>query len=300
MNTQMTLREEMMAVAKGSSKVLGEATDLIRGFLESQVHPQGGMVNRAGNSDLYYGFFGMECQQVVGLSLNYREWEAYLNSFDLNYGDDLVHLGCLVRCWANMPKETFLDDLREHFRERLDQFKSQDGSFHTLKDQSKGSAYGCFVAMDTYHNLGFEVPDADAVINRILKVKTPTGAFAFEEGMPEGTTPTTAAALVALASLHYPLDQLNQSRDWLLSRWQDNGGILAVPEAPMPDLLSTATALHTLSKLGVSFDDKKEACLDFIDSLWVNRGGFYAHWSDDVLDVEYLFYALLALGHLAD
>jgi prenyltransferase beta subunit len=296
----MTLREEMMSVALGASRVLGDATDLITTFLESQIHPRGGMMNRAGDSDLYYGFFGLECQQVLQMPFDQHLWQTYLNSFDRNYGEDLVHLSCLIRCWANMPKTLFSENLRQHFLRRLQEFKCQDGSFHTLKGQSKGSAYGCFVAMDTYHNLGSEVPSPEAMIDRILKVQTPTGAFAFEEGMPEGTTPTTAAAIVALTSLKVPLNRLEQGKDWLLARWQDNGGILAVPEAPMPDLLSTATALHTLSKLGVNFEDKKERCLDFVDSLWVNKGGFYAHWSDDILDVEYLFYALLALGHLAD
>jgi len=43
----------------------------------------------------------------------------------------------------------------------------------------------------------------------------------------------------------------------------------------------------------------REPCLDFIDSLWVNRGGFYGTWDDDALDTEYTYYGLLALGHLA-
>ena len=43
----------------------------------------------------------------------------------------------------------------------------------------------------------------------------------------------------------------------------------------------------------------KEPCLDFIDSLWTNSGGFYGSWGDDLQDCEYTFYALLALGHLS-
>jgi hypothetical protein len=43
----------------------------------------------------------------------------------------------------------------------------------------------------------------------------------------------------------------------------------------------------------------RERCLDFIDSLWTNKGGFHGHWADDDLDAEYTFYGLLALGHLA-
>jgi hypothetical protein len=51
--------------------------------------------------------------------------------------------------------------------------------------------------------------------------------------------------------------------------------------------------------LQIPFDPIKEPCLDFLDSLWTNEGGFHGHWGDDHLDVEYTSYALLALGHLA-
>jgi hypothetical protein len=73
-----------------------------------------------------------------------------------------------------------------------------------------------------------------------------------------------------------------------------------MPNAPIPDLLSTATALHALAGLQVSFDHLKDACLDFIDSLWTNERlvprqlGRIEH-----LDCEYTFYGLLALGHLS-
>jgi len=67
----------------------------------------------------------------------------------------------------------------------------------------------------------------------------------------------------------------------------------------MPDLLSTATALHALAGLEISVSAVKDKCLDFVDSLWTNEGGFYGHWGDDHLDCEYTFYGLLALGHLS-
>ena len=43
----------------------------------------------------------------------------------------------------------------------------------------------------------------------------------------------------------------------------------------------------------------KEPCLDVIDSLWTNRGGFFGTWEDDAVDCEYTYYALLAMGHLS-
>jgi hypothetical protein len=67
----------------------------------------------------------------------------------------------------------------------------------------------------------------------------------------------------------------------------------------MPDLLSTATALHALSALHAPFDDIREPCLDFVDSLWTSQGAFYGTWADETPDCEYTFYGLLALGHLS-
>lgn len=74
---------------------------------------------------------------------------------------------------------------------------------------------------------------------------------------------------------------------------------MAMPLAPIPDLLSTATSLHALACLDLSLSaSAKELCLNFLDSLWSAEGGFHGHWADDHLDVEYTFYGLLALGHL--
>jgi hypothetical protein len=67
----------------------------------------------------------------------------------------------------------------------------------------------------------------------------------------------------------------------------------------MPDLLSTAVALHGLNGAGFDLRPLQESCLDYIDSLWSNEGGFHGNWTDHALDCEYTYYGLLALGHLA-
>lgn len=86
---------------------------------------------------------------------------------------------------------------------------------------------------------------------------------------------------------------------WLLDRCHARGGFFASPTTPVPDLLSTATALHALSVLHVPIAGLCDPCLDFVDSLWTNRGGFFGTWADDAVDCEYTYYALLALGHLS-
>jgi prenyltransferase beta subunit len=87
--------------------------------------------------------------------------------------------------------------------------------------------------------------------------------------------------------------------DWLLAQHHPQGGFAAAPGAPMPDLLSTATALHALAGMEVPLEAVREDCLDFIDTLWTNEGAFHGHWGDECTDCEYAFYALLALGHLS-
>ena len=129
------------------------------------------------------------------------------------------------------------------------------------------------------------------------KLRTADGAYANESGMAFGSTTATAAAVALLRAVKGSVPP--EVAPWLLARCQPRGGFCATPQTPMPDLLSTAVALHALATLGTPLGDIKEPCLDFIDSLWDNAGAFHGSWADDALDVEYTFYALLALGQLA-
>ena len=63
-------------------------------------------------------------------------------------------------------------------------------------------------------------------------------------------------------------------------------------------MLSTATAVHALSLVGADIDPLRDACLDYLDSLWDPPGAFKGTWLDETLDCEYTYYGLLALGHL--
>ena len=71
------------------------------------------------------------------------------------------------------------------------------------------------------------------------------------------------------------------------ARAHAEGGFLAMPQAPMPDLLSTATTLHALACLERELPAPlRERSLDFIDTLWNAEGGFHGHWADDDLDAD--------------
>ncbi len=294
----MSLRQQMLQVARRSSKSLKDSTQLVAEFLKTQESSEGGFNNRAGEADLYFGFFGLESAEVIGAKIDYFKWQKYLKSFDQIQDLDLVHLSCLIRCWANLPQTMFVDNLKDRLADGLEKFRSKDGAFNTQVNQEYGTAYACFVALDSFDNLERPIIKEEALVTCINKVQTESGSYALAEKMKYGTSPTTAAAIVALLRMGVSANDLERAQSWLLTQEHALGGFKAAEGAPIPDLLSTATVLHTLSCLGVDLTDKREKTLDFIDSLWVNKGGFYAHWSDDQLDTEYLYYGLLALGHL--
>ena len=86
---------------------------------------------------------------------------------------------------------------------------------------------------------------------------------------------------------------------WLLDRCHPRGGFFASPGSPVPDLLSTATALHALSALHLPIGGLRDPCLDFVDSLWTNRGGFFGTGRTMTWTASTRTTRLLALGHLS-
>ena len=159
-----------------------------------------------------------------------------------------------------------------------------------------GTVYNAFLALGAYQDLGLQLPHPEELIANVRAQRSGDGAFANGAGMAVGNTPATAAAATLLRYLGEPVAP--EVSEWLLARGAEHGGFLVMPQAPMPDLLSTATALHALAGLQAPLDAIREPCLDFVDSLWTGKA-FCGHWSDDVEDCEYTYYGLLAIGHLS-
>jgi prenyltransferase beta subunit len=230
--------------------------------------------------------------------------------FALSFGEgaelDFVHLCCLARAIGRAAGSSANatsghgNPLSRH----LESFRSRDGGYHPAAGSRNGTAYGCFLALAAYQDLGWPMPDPGGLVQCLTSLATPDGAWsnaasAGSHSSPKsalGSTNATAAAVAVLRHLRQPVPPA--AARWLLARWHTQGGFLAAPDAPLPDLLSTATALHALAGMGIRFDSLRERGLDYLDSLWTNEGSFHAHWAEETLDCEYTFYGLLALGHL--
>jgi prenyltransferase beta subunit len=305
----MSLRLELLQVARLAPKLLGESADLVRDFLLGQQNADGGFRDRAGQSDLYYTVFALDGLIALQAELPGEATAQFLNRFGAGEGLDFVHLCSLARCWAALAEHRASVGLPPEWAgamlDRLGRFRTADGGYHAVPGSMPGTAYGAFLALGAYQDLKASLPEPMKLATSLKALETEDGAWTNELAHPPtkasprapGSTNATAAAVTVLRQLGAPVRP--SAADWLLARAHPQGGFRAAPEAPLPDLLTTATALHALAGLQVSFERLKEPCLDFIDSLWTNEGGFYGHWGDDTLDCEYTFYALLALGHLS-
>jgi hypothetical protein len=297
----------MLQVARLSPKPLGDARDLVQHFLLEQRHPDGGFQDRSGDPDLYYTVFGLEGLVALRADPPIDSIASYLRRFGSGDGLDFVHVACLARTWATVsglgsgsggdsdgltPDEA----TRDAIAARIETFRSADGGYAQTPGEEQGTIYAAFLALGAYQDLRREMPEAERLLPTIAALRAPDGGYANFSGMDVGLTSTTAAAVAIHRVFGRPLE--GDPASWLLERYHAQGGFVAAPEVPMPDLLSTATALHALAILQAPLQPIQDSCLDFIDTLWTNRGGFYGSWADDHLDCEYTYYGLLALGHL--
>ncbi|MFP6905512.1 MAG: prenyltransferase/squalene oxidase repeat-containing protein [Verrucomicrobiota bacterium] len=292
----MSLRLEMLQVARLSPNLLSNSTASIVDFVHAQQNQDGGFSDLNGKSDVYYTMFALLCLQALHQDLPVDSVTPYLDTFSELDTLDFVHLSCLARCYDCLASHD--EDRSQRMMGEIEQYRSRDGGYHPdQKHAEQGTIYGCFLAVGSYQDLGGEFPEPAAMARCLASLRTEDGAYANEAALPVGTTPATTAAVTLLRYLDHPVDQ--QVGKWILQQCHQDGGFFAMPFAPIPDLLTTATALHALETLEVSFEHLKEPCLNFIDSLWSTKGAFYGNWEEETLDCEYTFYGLLALGYLS-
>ena len=285
----------MLQVARLAPRLLGESAPSVEAFLRSQVAEDGGFRNRGGSSDLYYTVFGAEALIALRVDLP-SALAGYLESFGDGSSLDLVHAACLARAWAALP-ERRTKGVAEALAARILAHRSGDQGFAPQPGSAKGTAYALFLALGALQDLGRPLPPESELRPALERMQASDGGYSNQEGAREGQTPATSAAAALLRQLGDPPEP--RLTAWLLARAHPDGGFFASPSAPVPDLLSTATALHALSGLHADTGPLREPCLDFLDTLWTSRGGFYGHWAEDEIDCEYTYYGLLALGHLS-
>jgi prenyltransferase beta subunit len=294
----LSLRLQLLQVARLAPRLLGDSTDLVREFFRRQLTAEGGGQDRAGRPDLYYTIFALAGLQALDAEVPGAQVEKFLHGFGAGDKLDFVHLSALARCWAAIGLKRMPSGLDRALLERVENFRKPDGGYEGDAKLAHGTAYGAFVALGAYEDLGKTPPHPLKLIQSLKRLETPDGAWSNVPNARTGATNATAGAVTLIRHLGFPVNQ--NVGAWLLAQAHPQGGFLAVPGAPLPDLLSTASTLHALAAMDRRLPSEvHERCMNFLDSLWSAQGGFHGHWTDDYLDAEYTFYGLLALGHLS-
>ena len=292
----MTIRLEMIRAVSRSKAVMEDSISPVINFLTASINPDGGFKGRDKQSDLYYTLFGLEALLALEGHFPRNQTLDFIQAFTKKTDIDLVHLAALVRCYVNLSDNGIEKILRDKFIKDIERFRSKDGGFANDTVAEHGTAYGCFLALTAYQDLQIDMPSHTEVAKCIQALSIPDGGFTNNIKIKTASTNATAAAMIVSKHLSQPSNKKNAT--WLFAQCSSEGGFLAMPTAPVPDLLSTATALHALAVTGFEIEPIKEKCLDFIDSLWCSKSGFYGNWADAIIDCEYTYYGLLALGHL--
>lgn len=255
-----SITDRLLQSAACSRRFLeGGSRDRIVKFILSHQNPDGGFRGRGADSDLYYTVFALAGLKALGYPVPaFKVWR-YMRSHGLGDDLDLVHLVCLIRLKAAFG---MLGITRRRLYKRVRQHRAE-------------SAYGLFLTL-----LADDLPVRDAA---------PAEAASIQ---PDNPT-TVLAASVLLSP-----DPEQAAVSALLSRSAEKGGFIPAERIKEPDLLSTATALFALTDIGIALDDLQRACFGYVESLWRDSGGFAGHEADEFEDVEYTFYALLAIGCL--
>ena len=305
-----------------------DAAARVARFILASALPDGGFRDRSGASDLYYTVFALQAlcalrgdqeslrggppdlpradmppRKRVGSEPAAEAGgdilsaaERYLRSFADGAALDFVHTCCLARCWALLATGGPGGHVRQAILASLENWRSSDGGYHATAGAAAGTAYANFLALGAYEDFDALVPEPAGLMLSLAGLTSADGGYANVPGAIHGSTSATAAALMTLNELGQPVDR--RAATWLLAQHCPEGGFRAMPAAPAPDLLSTATALHALARAGAALDDVRGPCREFVEGLWDRDGGFRGHWADDEADCEYTFYGLLALGHL--
>ena len=260
------------ALKKSINLLNDEMVEEIRDFIKQKFNPEGGFVDRAGKSDLYYSLFGYYLAEAFSFSEVYIPLKNYINEKITDKSLTGVNLYCGAILYAK------LNGIDNH-SERL----SKQIAVELKKSQAKQLEYSSFMGFLALYYL-----------EDFIAVKRLINQFKSSDFQKELPCPVTAATTI-LSELGGKHDISAEAK--LKSFYRGNGGFTALNHAPYEDLLSTGVALYALHFIKADLRLMKPECLEFIDGLYEN-GGFRSTQTDFETDVEYTFYGLLALGSL--
>lgn len=272
-NPNIPVYQSFIGFVKRGLDMLGKKSQReLTAFVKANQHSGGGFTDRAGNPDLYYSLFGVwiaSALNMTGTLENHKQFIKQKLTLTKNPVDDFVVM--LIQ-----------DLLFENEYNRPSFYKILKLAFG--KDRGTSFFYRLFLFLlvtDAYYS------------------KKVTGIFA-RLGLifytPQAESPCSVFAAYTVARVKANM-KTQKEKQKLFSFFEEAKGFKAFSEASEADMLSTAVALFALKTTDADLRMVAPGCLDFIQQNYDN-GAFLAGTGDKERDLEYTFYALLALGIL--
>jgi len=282
----------MGELIRGCDRLSASSRNSVSDFVLSRESPSGGFMDRAGRPDVYYTFFGLASAFALGLRLN-DSHKRFLEAIDpstLDLPNYAAYMGSLgLSRYFSLPKKMRSVLVRSAARLPLRAKKNPLTKKFPLTPES--SPYTIFLSlMGSAISADDRGPILDAR-ERIDAFHVDSGGWSNIKGNSEASLNATAAVLAMFGHARVKVDE--NDIKWLKAQQLPLGGFLSSSKAPLPDLLSTATALAALKMTGEKPD---YPTVDFIQFHWRSDGGFASTFMDEKTDCEYTFYGLLALG----
>lgn len=282
--------------------------------------PGGGFADRSGQPDIYYTAFAL---RLLALHADFdceliRPTLRWLESLDIAQFSTLANLYSYIQSLAiaislgTPALAEKWEKARSGLIYALLEHRTENGAFAARRGASSASVYHTFLGL-----LGCElldIPcDSTPNLSRWLQGRqNADGGFADIETIRTSSTNPTAAAvaiwkMIGAACDIGPARVLNFMRKVYIPHF----GFAAHPRMPVPDLLSTFTALWTLYTLGHTDFVAPDSLTAQVSHLQDHDGGFLAGPAELLelapdsqdndrpgSDVEYTFYGLATLALL--
>jgi hypothetical protein len=276
----------MQTLNKGKKKLSPQARQQIRQYIESQRTDALFFRNKSREADLYYTVFGLMLSHIFQVQTDRKKARRELEHCKVNT-QDLVYYAACVR------SSLLLDSPGKKLRRQLFPDKNPLPVFQTFPHNDSYSPYSRFMWLSLMEDLRQPIGNKQEILESLNAYKIPGRGYSNHRSGLYASTNATAAALSVKGQLEGYPNNRDEALEGLYLRQDSTGGFCANDQTPLPDMLSTATALFVLQCYEVK---PRITPASFIEAHWLESGGFSSTLVEGNSDIEYTFYGLLALG----
>jgi len=274
------------ALIKGYDTLNEESQNLLISKVQSFEIANRGFNNGGGEGDIYYTAFGLLLSYALGIKvLNHKK---FIDSVIVS-DDDLINKSALIKSRLLLKALK----LPLSFR-KLSSLNYISQKFCDLPILTTiNTSYDAFLCLNIFQDLGKKVDELQCLISRIEKFRNSDGGFPNHQG-EISTLNSTVSFIISKYMITNEVDV--ESFKYLSTLHDSSGGFKVSGITPIPDILSTATAVTAFKICGQPLPCNAKDVHGFIAAHWLKDGGFSATIFAQTTDPEYIFYGLLALG----